>query len=104
MIARGRVRISRQISGGEEAFAILSPGEIFGEMALLEPGSGRSADAVAHEDAVVLELSRARFETLEAADPEGCAELSSLLCRLAAKRSVETAERLANWRVLAGPG
>ena len=104
VIARGRVRISRQISGGEEAFAILSPGEIFGEMALLEPGSGRSADAVAHEDAVVLELSRARFETLEAADPEGCAELSRLLCQLAARRTAETAERLANWRVLAGPG
>jgi len=104
VIARGRVRISRQISGGEEAFAILSPGEIFGEMAMLEPDSGRSADAVAHEDAVVLELSRARFEALEAADPEGCAELSSLLCHLAAKRSVETAERLAKWRVLAGPG
>jgi CRP/FNR family cyclic AMP-dependent transcriptional regulator len=104
VIARGRVRISRQISGGEEAFAILSKGEIFGEMALLDPGSGRSADAVAHEDAVVLELSRERFEALEAADPEGCAELSLLLCRLAARRSVETAERLANWRVLAGPG
>lgn len=104
VIARGRVRISRRISGGEEAFAILGPGEIFGEMALLDPGSGRSADAVAHEDTVVLELSRERFEALESADPEGCAELSLLLCRLAAKRSVETAERLANWRVLAGPG
>jgi len=104
VIARGRVRISRRISGGEEAFAILSPGEIFGEMALLDPGSGRSADAVAHEDAVVLELSRERFEALEAADPEGCADLSLLLCRLAARRSVETAERLATWRVMAGPG
>ena len=104
VIARGRVRISRRISGGEEAFAILSAGEIFGEMALLDPGSGRSADAVVHEDAVVLELSRTRFDALEAADPEGCAELSSLLCRLAARRAVETAERLANWRVLAGPG
>lgn len=104
VIARGRVRISRRISGGEEAFAVLSPGEIFGEMALLDPGSGRSADAVAHENAVVLELSRERFETLESADPEGCAELSLLLCRLAARRSVETAQRLANWRVLAGPG
>jgi len=104
VIARGRVRISRRISGGEEAFAILNPGEIFGEMALLDPGSGRSADAVAHEDSVVLELSRQRFEALEAADPEGCAELSLLLCRLAARRCVETAERLATWRVLAGPG
>ncbi len=104
VIARGRVRISRRISGGEEAFAILSPSEIFGEMALLDPGSGRSADAVAHEDSVVLELSRERFDALEAADPEGCAELSVLLCRLAARRAVETADRLANWRVLAGPG
>lgn len=104
VVARGRVRISRQISGGEEAFAFLGPGEIFGEMALLDPASGRSADARAHEDAVVLELSRPRFEALEAADPEGCAELSALLCRLAARRCVETAERLANWRVLAGPG
>jgi len=41
---------------------------------------------------------------LEAADPEGCAELSALLCRLAARRCVETAERLATWRVMAGPG
>ena len=53
---------------------------------------------------MVLELPRARFDALEAADPEGCAELSALLCRLAARRAVETAERLANWRVLAGPG
>lgn len=103
VIARGRVRISRQISGGEEAFAFLDEGEIFGEMALLDPGSGRSADARAHEDAVVLELPRERFEALEASDPEGCADLSALLCRLAARRAVETAERLANWRVLAGP-
>ena len=104
VIARGRIRISRRISGGEEAFAILNAGEIFGEMALLDSGSGRSADAVAHEDAVVLELSRERFDALEAADPEGCADLSLLLCRLAARRSVETAERLAHWRILAGPG
>ncbi len=71
------------------------------------PGFGTApapADAVAHEDSVVLELSRERFEALESADPEGCAELSLLLCRLAARRSVETAERLTNWRILAGPG
>jgi CRP/FNR family cyclic AMP-dependent transcriptional regulator len=104
VIALGRVRISRRLSGGEEALAILKPGEIFGEMALLDPGRGRSADARAHEDAVVLELSRSRFDALEASDPEGCADLSALLCRLAARRAVETADRLASWRVLAGPG
>jgi len=104
-IARGRVRISRQIGGGEEALAILGPGEIFGEMAILNPDSaGRSADARAHEDTLLLELSRPRFEGLEKSDPEGCADLSALLCRLAARRCVETAERLARWRILAGPG
>jgi CRP/FNR family cyclic AMP-dependent transcriptional regulator len=103
VIAVGRVRISRRISGGEEALAILKPGEIFGEMAVLDPGRGRSADARAHEDAVVLELSRSRFDALERSDPEGCADLSALLCRLAARRAVETADRLASWRVLAGP-
>ncbi len=104
VIARGRIRISRQIAGGEEALAILGPGEIFGEMAILDlQASGRSADARSHEDALLLALSRQRFEGLEKSDPEGCAELSALLCRLAARRCVETAERLARWRMMAGP-
>ncbi|MGH9366259.1 MAG: Crp/Fnr family transcriptional regulator, partial [Thermoanaerobaculia bacterium] len=104
-VAQGRVRISRQLAGGEEAFAILPPGEIFGEMAILDPESpGRSADARAHEETVLLALARSRFEKLERSDPEGCADLSALLCRLAARRCVETAERLARWRMMAGPG
>ena len=104
-IAQGRVRISRRLAGGEEAFAILGPGEIFGEMAILDPASpGRSADARAHEEAVLLVLARPRFEKLERSDPEGCADLSALLCRIAARRCVETADRLARWRMMAGPG
>lgn len=102
-VASGRIRISRHLAGGEEAFAILPPGEIFGEMAILDPeATGRSADARAHEEAVLLVLSRARFEKLERSDPEGCADLSALLCRLAARRCTETAERLARWRMMAG--
>jgi len=104
-VAQGRVRISRQLAGGEEAFAILSAGEIFGEMAILDrEAHGRSADARAHEETVLLVLSRPRFEKLESSDPEGCADLSALLCRLAARRCAETAERLARWRMMAGPG
>jgi CRP-like cAMP-binding protein len=104
VIAQGRVRISRRIAGGEEALAILGPGEIFGEMAILDPEStGRSADARAHEEVLLLALTRARFEGMEKADPDGCADLSALLCRLAARRCVETAERLARWRIMAGP-
>ena len=104
-VARGRVRISRQLAGGEEALAILGPGEIFGEMAILDPtAAGRSADARAHEEATLLVLTRERFDAFERSDPDGCAELSAVLCRLAARRCVETAERLARWRMMAGPG
>jgi len=104
-VASGRVRISRHLAGGEEAFAILPPGEIFGEMAVLDPAaSGRSADARAHEETILLALSRSRFEKLERSDPEGCADLSALLCRLAARRCVETAERLVRWKMMAGFG
>lgn len=64
IILRGRVRISRQIAGmGEEALAILNPGAIFGEMALLDD-TPRSADARVHESCDLLVLSRDAFEDL----------------------------------------
>ena len=45
IILSGRVRISRNVPGmGEEALAVLNPGAIFGEMALLDD-TPRSADA-----------------------------------------------------------
>src|SRR6478609_1971161 len=49
LILEGKVRISREVPGmGEEALAILGPGQMFGEMALLDE-SPRSADANVHE-------------------------------------------------------
>jgi len=49
IILEGKVRISREVAGmGEEALAVLGPGEVFGEMSLLDE-SPRSADARVHE-------------------------------------------------------
>ena len=45
-----------------------APGVAFGEIGLLE-GRARSADAIAEEDAVVLELARADYERLTAEQP-----------------------------------
>jgi CRP-like cAMP-binding protein len=45
-----------------------APGVAFGEIGLLE-GRPRSADAVAEEDALVLELPRAHYERLAAEQP-----------------------------------
>ncbi|HKV31494.1 MAG TPA: Crp/Fnr family transcriptional regulator [Candidatus Dormibacteraeota bacterium] len=50
VIRRGQVKISRMGRGGEEAvYAILVPGDSFGEIALLSGDAARTADAEAME-------------------------------------------------------
>ena len=64
LILDGKVRISRQVPGmGEEALAVLGPGQAFGEMALLDE-SPRSADAVVHERCRLLTISKDSFDDL----------------------------------------
>ena len=63
-ILEGKVRISRQIPGvGEEALAILGPGEYFGEMAIIDDHV-RSGDALAHTSCRLLTLSKAAIQDL----------------------------------------
>ena len=71
VVVEGKVRISRQLPGmGEEALAILQPGEAFGEMAVVEEGM-RSADALAHEgEAVLLRIGRDPLDQLLFTDKE----------------------------------
>ena len=64
VIVQGRVRITREVPGmGEEALAILGPGDVFGEMALLDDAP-RSADARVHEPCRLLAIHRDAFEDL----------------------------------------
>ncbi|MGH7284958.1 MAG: cyclic nucleotide-binding domain-containing protein, partial [Polyangiaceae bacterium] len=64
LIVEGAVRISRIVPGmGEEALAVLGPGEVFGEMALLDE-SPRSADARAHERCRLLVITKDAFDDL----------------------------------------
>jgi CRP-like cAMP-binding protein len=64
LILEGKVRISRNLAGmGEEALAVLGPGEAFGEMSLIDDAS-RSADAHVHERCRMLVISREAFEDL----------------------------------------
>jgi CRP-like cAMP-binding protein len=64
IILEGKVRISREVGGmGEEALAVLGPGEIFGEMSLLDE-SPRSADARAHERCRLLVMTKEAFDDL----------------------------------------
>jgi CRP/FNR family cyclic AMP-dependent transcriptional regulator len=64
LIAEGQVRISRDVPGsGEEAFAVLKAGALFGEMAVFD-GTERSTHAIATGGATVLTITRSDFEAL----------------------------------------
>lgn len=70
IILEGQVRISRQVAGmGEEALAIFGPGQVFGEMALIDE-SPRSADALVHESCRLLVISKDGFDDLLFGDKE----------------------------------
>ena len=64
VLVEGKVRITREVSGlGEEALAVFGPGEVFGEMALLDDAP-RSADARVHERCRVLTIAKDVFDDL----------------------------------------
>ena len=64
LILEGKVRISRDVPGmGEEALAVLGPGQMFGEMALLDEAP-RSADARVHERCLLLAIPKDGFDDL----------------------------------------
>ncbi len=86
LVERGRVRISKVLSGiGEEALAILGPGSVFGEMAVLDGGK-RSANATAQEDVELLALDRDRFNALLLEDKDLAYQVLSVIVRTLAAR------------------
>jgi CRP-like cAMP-binding protein len=95
VVVEGRVRISRQLPGmGEEALAILQPGEAFGEMAVVEEGM-RSADALAHEgEAVLLRIGRDPLDQLLFTDKELAYSVLWALVRTLSGRLRETTEKM----------
>ncbi|MCC7535322.1 MAG: cyclic nucleotide-binding domain-containing protein [Deltaproteobacteria bacterium] len=94
VILDGRVRISRQVSGmGEEALAILGPGDAFGEMALVDDYP-RSADAVVHESCRVLVLDREAVEELMFLHKDLAYEILWSFVRTLANRLRETNDKM----------
>jgi CRP-like cAMP-binding protein len=93
-IVQGKVRISKQVPGiGEEALAILEPGQYFGEMALIED-SPRSADAIAHVGCGLWVLERAKLEQLMFVDKELAYSLLWSFVRTLSERLRETNDKI----------
>lgn len=94
IILSGRVRISRNVPGmGEEALAVLNPGAIFGEMALLDD-TPRSADARVHEKCRLLVISREAFEDLLFLNKDLAYEVLWSMVRILSSRLRETTDKL----------
>ncbi|MDW8361828.1 MAG: cyclic nucleotide-binding domain-containing protein [Myxococcales bacterium] len=94
LIREGRVRISRTVAGmGEEALAILGPGDAFGEMSLIEDVP-RSADAIAHEACKLLVIERDPFEDLLLLHKDLAYEILWNFVRILSARLRETNEKM----------
>lgn len=78
IIQAGRVKITKIVNDREVLLAVLQPGDIFGEMALLE-NKPRSASAVAHGNVSTLAISRNNFEAMVQAQPQLAVKLITLL-------------------------
>jgi CRP-like cAMP-binding protein len=79
-VLRGRVRISSISGEGKEVtLNVINPGEIFGEIALLD-GQPRSADASAIEDTLLLVVERRHFVPFLRQNEDLYLRLLSVLC------------------------
>jgi CRP-like cAMP-binding protein len=81
IVESGKVRIFLPTEAGDEfSVDVLGPGDVFGEMALLD-GQPRSASAIALEDSVVHTLGHAEFQRQLAASPQLASALLAMLSR-----------------------
>lgn len=92
VVSEGRIRLGIATSEGRElSFQIVGPGDLFGEIALLD-GQIRSAGATALAAATVFSLDRNSFDRLRAAHPAISDAAISYLCR----RLREVSDKLEN--------
>lgn len=96
----GSVKISVPTPDGREAVLnIINPGEIFGEMALLD-GRPRSADAVAMDDCELMVIDRRDFIPFLREQPDIALKFIEILCA----RIRHTSEQVEDVMYLSFPG
>jgi len=91
VIHSGEISIVKISEGVEKILAILKPGDIFGEMGVLE-GKPRTATAVAQTDVVVLVLDLQGLRSLVSAQPHFAYQLGKIL----SQRIVQSYRHLTN--------
>lgn len=95
-VVKGRVRIVTYSAGGKEiVLNVINPGEVFGEIALIDGGE-RTADAVAMEPTDLLVLDRRHFLPYLEKNPKLCIKLLMVMCQ----RLRATSEQLEDFSFL----
>jgi len=93
-LVRGRVKITTRLANGRQAVLnVAKPGELFGEIALID-GGPRTADAVVVEDATVLVLDRRDFLPFLEHNPQVSIKLLNVLCDRIRQSTVMTEDAL----------
>ena len=101
-VIKGKVRISKTIPGmGEEALAILTPGDYFGEMALIDEAP-RSADVITNTTVVLGRVDKQKFEDLLFMHRDLAYDLLWTLVRTLAGRLRESNEKMRAFLAMAG--
>jgi CRP/FNR family cyclic AMP-dependent transcriptional regulator len=80
LIQSGRVQIVKIMGDIEKIIDILQPGEVFGEMAILEEAP-RSASAIALDQVKALEFNQENFEVLMQGNPQIALKLLKLFTK-----------------------
>jgi CRP/FNR family transcriptional regulator, cyclic AMP receptor protein len=94
LLSDGQVRIEKEMEAeGVAELALLSPGDVFGEMALIERAP-RSARAVAHTNVSLLVLARADLERWLGAEPQAAVGFFVELLRVLSHRLRRTSNGL----------
>ncbi|MDR2734183.1 MAG: Crp/Fnr family transcriptional regulator [Spirochaetota bacterium] len=89
LIQSGRVKILKVVKDAEKLLDILGPGDIFGEMAILEDAP-RSASAVAVDDVKLLLFRKENFDVILQSNPA----MALKLLKIFAKRIYDQRRRL----------
>jgi CRP/FNR family cyclic AMP-dependent transcriptional regulator len=93
ILVAGQVKISRVGRGGDEAvFAVLVPGDVFGELAILDERGERTADAQASETTECVTLERTALLDFLASRPALMRHLLSMLSRYVRRKDDAFAE------------
>ena len=78
ILQRGKVRITKFIKGNDVQLNVMKPGDIFGEMALLE-NKPRSASATAIEETELLVINKQNFEIMTVKQPQLMTRIITIL-------------------------